>query len=286
MIKVGDLRSAGFSSAAIQQMRRANSHLTWGAYTERDLSPEQRYRQKCLAVLSRLKDGAALAGPSAAVFLDLPLVGQPPEKVYVRNICRGTYSDELRVLRPGATQIVNGIPMSTPVEIVADCSRLFSPRDALILTDGALAAGLCQRDHLWEHAGQLRGKPGASRFRWLARNADPLAQSPGETWTRLVGMQLGYDLVSQFHVSHRHREAWLDFLVRGTKTALEFDGLGKYTNVVQKVVKERLRQGDLEELGYRFTRFVWHQLPHRTQFDKRLRAAGAVPTKAPDVPPW
>ncbi len=259
-------------------MRRENKQLTWGCYVSKGLDPAEEYRLHCQAVLERLQPTAALAGPSAAVFHDLPLVGEMPSEVFVRNITRGRYAGDVVVLPDGPVEDCAGVAVSTPVTTVMDCARVLGSRDALIVADAALAGGLCSLDELHETAQSRSGCRGANRMRWIAANADPLSESPGETWTRLVATGLGFELTSQVEVRQAERAARLDFLVTGTMIALEFDGAVKYKRKGGiKIIQQLLRDGDLQAMGYTVLHFVWKQMSNSKQFEARLRYAGARP---------
>jgi hypothetical protein len=285
--RIRDLNDTGVGPAEIQRLRRTSSQLTWGFYTERGLDQRERYTLKCQAVLQRLQPAAALAGPSAALAWELPIPGPPPEPVFVRNIPRGTYAHDVRVLPEGPTELVGDLQVTSPIMTVVDCARLLSSRDALIVADAALAGGLCTVDDLHHAAQALVGRPGASRMRWVAANADPLSESPGETWTRTLVHQLGYDTTSQAYVTDGQREAWLDLLLSDGRTAIEFDGLIKYKKKgLAKVVQQHLRDGDLQAIGYHLLHVIWGQLSDPRKLNKRLLFAGAVPSRRPLLLDW
>jgi hypothetical protein len=50
------------------------------------------------------------------------------------------------------------------------------------------------------------------------------------------------------------------------------------------VLKEKLRQGRLEALGYRILRVVWVQLSEPRMIDRRIRCHGVGPTRPPVDP--
>lgn len=244
------------------------------------------YAQRCFAALDRLQPGATLAGPSAAALLNAPLPAVP-RGVYVRNIPRGRYGAHLVVLPPGPALDFDGVLVSDPARVAADCVRMLPPRDALIVADALLAGGWCSTQDLAQVAADLCGTTKVQRVRWLAAHADPRAESPGETWSRLVLANLGYEVVSQHHVQLHQREAWLDLLIAGTFIAVEFDGKDKYERYgAHKIVAEKLRDGDLEEIGYRLLHVVWSQLHNPGQLDRRLRCAGGRPARRPVPLPW
>jgi hypothetical protein len=176
-----------------------------------------------------------------------------------------------------------GVPVASVSWTVADCARLLSRRDALIVADAALHLGLCTLQQLKAVAHDLRGAKGVGRLRWIIANADPLSESPGETWTRMVVKELGYSVTSQVVVIDGDFEARLDLLLDGSRVVLEFDGAIKYgpvdeesnepEEVARRVMREKERQAKLEALEYICLRVIWSQLDAPSVLDKRIRTA-------------
>jgi hypothetical protein len=286
MLRVKDLRAAGLSRRDIKAAHDGMDKLTRGVYVASDLEPAEKHLLHCQAVLHRYGPEATLAGPSAALAWEIPLP-KVPSQVYLRNISSGKLSKEVVRLPPGPSLSREGRQISPLDLTVADCARVLSARDALIAADGALNGGLITLDDLAQLAETLRNTVRVSRFRWVIDNADPLSESPGETWMRMVARSLGYSVTSQHHVVSGERQAWIDLLAEDGRTGLEFQGEIKYQKWgVRKIVDQMLRSGDLEAIGYRLLDFVWAQLHNESQFDKRMRYAGLVPT-LPRLPiPW
>lgn len=287
MRRIHDLRAEGLTDAELVAYRKNHHKLIHGVYVDKDLEPEELYRRKCEAVLDGLRPGAALAGPTAAAIWGVPFPGPAPRTVFVSNVTRGTYGNGIRVLPSSDVVEHEGLLLTRPVETVMQCARLLTSRNALIAADSMLAGELCTPAELHEAAEALVGRPGARRVRWVVANADGRSESPGETWTRMTVTQLGYDVTPQHHVEHENRSAFLDLLVDGTMTGIEFDGVEKYRKKqTAQVVYEHLREGDLQELGYLLVRVVWLQVPNHEQLDKRLRVTGAVPVRKRRMLTW
>ena len=285
MFRTSNVKAVGLSNREAAAIRKKQRRVLPGVFSEAK-EPWERYADRCLGVLEQLKPGAALAGPSAAALLKIPLPAVP-RKVYVRNIARGAYGEHLVVMPPGPAEEVGDVLISQPARVAADCARLLSSRGALIVADALLAGDWCDSSDLHRVADELAGTTRVQRVRWVADNADPLSESPGETWSRLVLRNLGYDVVSQFHVVLGQREAWLDLLIRGTRLGVEFDGQEKYaTYGPRKVVQEKIRDGDLEAEGYRLIRVVWSQLFDHGKVDSRVRHAGGRPVRRPITMNW
>lgn len=276
MYVISQLRANGVSASTIARIRRDNDRLSRGVYCAPQTSSAERYSYLCTAVLDRMTDTAFLGGPAAATAWGLPLL-TPPQNVHVHGVRRGRYSSQVSVLAGLAqSTTLAGVPLATPAWTVAECARVLSARDAAVVADAALNRGLCTLAELQTVCDQLRGKHAVGRVRWVIANADPLSESPGETWLRLILRSLGYEVRSQVEVRRPTGLARIDLLIADSRIAIEFDGLQKYTSR-EAVAQEKLRQADLEALGYLVLRVVWAQLLVPEMIDKRLRSVGAVP---------
>lgn len=290
VFRTRELLADGATEYQVRRIRSKLAPLTWGVHVDPLVDPWERYRLKCREVLDRLKPGAALTGPSGAAFYDVPLLGTPPSLVYVSNIGHGRYARDIRLLPPTPVTEIDeheGILLSTPAAMIGQCAWVLDCRRSLVVADAALASGLCTHNDLQTWAEAQAGRRNVGRLRWLIEHVDGQAESPGETLTRLAVTGLGYDVVSQHRVELADRLAFVDLLIEGTKVAIEFDGLIKYRKRgLAKVVQEHLREGELQALGYTLVRLVWQQLDDVDQLDRRLRAAGARPTRRRRQHPW
>jgi hypothetical protein len=290
MFRRADLTAAGMPRPEIDAACNAAQSIRRGIYVP-DEEAENLYALRCQAALAAVRDGAALAGLTAALHWDLPLTGMPDE-ILLRGLAKGRYADGVRGIHGDAEYVVwNGARVTTPAWTVIDCARLLSRRDGLIAADAALHEGLCTLDDLQTTLASAGPLHGISRARWVVANADPASESPGETWTRMVLRDLGYDVVSQFWVHTDDGEVFVDLLIAGTRVGVEFDGRIKYRSKVQgqaenRIVREKIRQGRIEEVGYHLLRVVWDQLDRPDLLDKRLRAKGAVPAQRPRRIPY
>jgi hypothetical protein len=174
---------------------------------------------------------------------------------------------------------LNAVRITPPALTVVDCARVLSPRDGLIVADAALHDGLCTLEELREVLATMPRARGIGWARWVVAEADPLAESPGESWTRMVLRDLGYEPVSQYELQSPGFVAYVDFML-DDRLGIEFDGAGKYRNT-GVVVREKVRHGQAEECGKLLMRVVWHQLQEPARIDRRVRSYGIAPTRRP-----
>lgn len=127
---------------------------------------------------------------------------------------------------------------------------------------------------------------GRARIRWdeALAFADPLAESPGESLSRVVIAQLGFQVPSlQHEISLPDgRRARTDFWWRSAGVVGEFDGMIKYsrarelsgTDTSEVVVAERRRERSIEEQGARLVRWGWAELSDLDRMHTLLLRAG------------
>ncbi len=281
VFRTSDLIASGASRAHIAQLCRESERLRPGVWVPKDMDPWAKYDTLSRVVLADLQSSAMLTGPTAACLLGMPLPNVPPAQVFVRGIPRGAYGGDVKVVGDEVPAIVHqGLRIAEPAVVVADCARWLSVRDCLSIADRATHQGLCRVEDLVRVAKEFSGRRGVHRVRWIAEHVDPAAESPGETWTRVVLQMLGYVPRSQVVVRDGPRTARLDFLLEDGRTVVEFDGLVKYSGVVE-VANEKERQAWLESLGYVVVRILWKHLLDPDQIARRLRQLGMAPSGRP-----
>lgn len=104
---------------------------------------------------------------------------------------------------------------------------------------------------------------------------DALAESVGETRTRLILRDLGFCVVSQRRIKAGSRVvARVDFLVEGL-VVVEFDGLVKYEGAQGRaaLAAEKARESQLVDVGFEVVRVVWSELEDPAELARRIRKA-------------
>src|SRR5690625_154966 len=127
---------------------------------------------------------------------------------------------------------------------------------------------------------------GRARSRWntALAFADALSESPGESLSRVVIAQLGFQVPTlQYEIRlHGGAHARTDFCWEDAGIVGEFDGKQKYTrsrelsgdSATDVVVEERRREHAIEQQGYRMVRWVWDELWNADRMSALLRNAG------------
>lgn len=138
-----------------------------------------------------------------------------------------------------------------------------------------------------DELGLVRGR---ARLRRVLSFADGRAESPGESWSRVLIDQLGFEPPELQHeyVGRDGRVFRADFRWGSARLAGEFDGLKKYKaaelrggrSAEQVVVDEKLREDDIRATGDSVSRWGWSELRAAQRFAAQLLRAGVPRRRA------
>jgi very-short-patch-repair endonuclease len=159
----------------------------------------------------------------------------------------------------------------------ADGPRVVPVADACVLTaaasgfeagvvamDAALKRKLVTREALRAALALPGVRYGIGSARAAIEAADPSAESPAETLTRLILQCSGAMVRSQVWVEDGEGTIGrVDFLV-GDRVVVEFDGAVKYEGAEGKLelMREKKREERLRDAGFRVIRVTWADLRH------------------------
>ncbi len=146
---------------------------------------------------------------------------------------------------------VNGVRATTPLRTAADLACLRGRSAALAVLDAFM------RNHEVTHAqygrmiARFTGRRGVRQFRELAPRATPLAESPGESWTRGAILDAG--------LPSPNPQVWvtldgfgavrLDLAYPLLKIAVEYDGEAWHSSAEQREA-DRRRRAALRDAGW------------------------------------
>jgi len=229
-----------------------------GAYLPGDgpRGPREAALARIVAVHHRLTSPHWFSHGSAALVHGLR-TWQAPGLTHLRTAAKGGTRRDPQVHRhlgpvpAELTAQVNGLPVTTLALTAADCARPLPARDALVVLDAALAAG-AERDLVG--ALLVAGGPGVRRARTVLRYADPGAESPQETATRLVLLRAGLPVpTTQVRVSTALGTFWADLGIPQWRLLIEYDGRAKYATP-DDLYAEKRRQDAITAAGYAMVR--------------------------------
>lgn len=210
------------------------------------------------AVRDAVALGGVLACVSAAVALGLPVLFTGPTHVVVpRGWSHAKLSGVIVHRRDLDAEDVCGVA-TTLLRTVIDCARELPLREALVICDAALRAGL-DRSRLREAAKSLRG-PGAAKVRDVARLCDAQAESPIETLLRLIAREFG----------RVDPQVWIDGvgrvdLILDGWLVLEADGF-EFHSTRAHYREDRRRANALVAAGYVLLRFSYEDVVHHPDY--------------------
>jgi hypothetical protein len=236
-----------------------------------------------MAVAARLrgKDARwAAARRSAAVFHDLPLLGQVPAVPQLLRDPDGNRSkgknrhERIATFTEAEREEIDGVAVSNLARTVNDLARQEAFRNGLIAADGALRRGMGQ-DELLAMAKAHKDWPGGWNAIMVARLANGLHETALESLSWAACHTLGLEMPEpQIQVFLGSRLiARVDGLWRARNTIGQADGLYKYNDRLG-VIKDKKQDEELEDLGFEVARWGWDQA-YRPEgvLDERLRRA-------------
>jgi hypothetical protein len=208
-----------------------------------------------------------VAGWSAAVLLGVPTAFidglwlgadfrpvciNPRVKTRQRVGVQFTFSS----LEPGDVLRVGGTQTTSGVRTTFDCLRFGRGRaDALAQGDACLRFGLTTPDELEAYAAERRRWPGIRRVRELLPLLSPFAESPKESWMRLVWVDAGLPapLVNPTLIAPDGTHlAKVDLLEPLTGLVGEYDGA--WHELGSQPILDQVRQSLVSAGGFAFVR--------------------------------
>ncbi|MET4098275.1 hypothetical protein ABIB37_000512 [Agrococcus sp. UYP10] len=244
------------------------------------------------------RPGAVFARESALVLAGLPhgipqdvfTIGDPS----MPGSLAGIRNSHVRVAGQDVL-VEDGIARSTPAYALGHVARLGRQTDAVSALDWALRTGVVTRAEVTD-ALTRQGPRGQRRAAWVVGFADPLAESVGESWSRVVIHRLGAPVPQlQVRVRTRLGDRFPDFLwERPGRRPLagEFDGAQKYgvlagangVQPVDAVIAEKRRDDAMREVADTL-HWMWDAVQRPTILQSML-AQHHVPVRTSLLPGW
>ncbi|PJJ55874.1 hypothetical protein CLV56_0073 [Mumia flava] len=157
-------------------------------------------------------------------------------------------------LAPEEVVEVDGLLVTSPLRTTGDLARRLWRPYALAAVDGMVRAELVGLAELDEYVRSLRGFPGAPKARELVAYADPGAESPGESWTRLRMIDAGLPRpCTQIPVVDEYgNDRYFDLGYRQHLVAAEYDGREFHTTESDRDHDAVRREYFARRYGWRF----------------------------------
>lgn len=226
-----------------------------------------------------------LSHVSAATAHGLPVLGEWPKPIHVTyRRSKGTRRQTGLIWHHASSEppaaLHLGLPLTSVPRTVADLARWYGADAGIIAADHALRLGLCDLDDLHSVLPDLRKHKGVARARWVAGFANGLAESPGESLSRVRIATAGVPTPQQ-QVAIYDDDGFIgraDFYWREFNAIGEFDGAIKYTSdslqpgtPASKILHEEKRREDrFRRRGIQVIRWGWSDLWDQARFAARL----------------
>jgi hypothetical protein len=190
------------------------------------------HRRWCEAAAVTLPRGGAVDRRSAAFLwgVDL-LVRDAPVTVTVPigvRLCPHPRRQVRRAtLAPADITTIAGVPMTTPVRTAFDLGRLENRRNAVMALDAMCHRRLVSVPAIVAYAKRMAGRPGVARLRERLGLVEPAAESPMETYLRLVLIDGGAPRPCAQHEIRDNAGrliARVDLAYPQWRTAIEYEG--------------------------------------------------------------
>ena len=177
---------------------------------------------------------------------------------------------------------VDGFETVCPALAVVSTAMVDGFEAGLAAADAALHRNTTTLDELEHWVCRLPRRPGLTVARQVLAAVDPLAESVGETRTRLLLLAMADlpEVRAQFPFTDGRGRVWAraDFLV-GDGLVVEFDGMKKYragdganSQAAQRIVEaEKRREDRIRALGYAVVRLTWDDLARPALVMRKIR---------------
>jgi hypothetical protein len=272
--------SSGRAAGGAEVLRRG----TWIAPSDwAALSVPDRRRARVLAAAAELRRPAVVSHRSAAALWLLPDLEPEDHRLHVIDPARSATHSGPRIvrhhaaLRAGETCMIDGVVVTSLLRTVVDIARSTSFANAVAVLDHVLANGWLALADLDSEIVSLSGR-GAAIARRAVAFADPMSESAGESFSRVVCDELGAPRpVLQHEFVTRSGRFRVDFWWPDHGVIGEFDGRVKYDSGASQVLwDEKRREDALRRVhGVRaIARWTMDDLRHPEQLAETLSTAG------------
>jgi very-short-patch-repair endonuclease len=177
--------------------------------------------------------------------------------------------------------VLDGMRVTTPARTAVDLARRYPPVAAVVAVDALAQVVELKQADIELLLDRYRGRRGMKAARAVLELVDNGAQSPKETWLRLLLVRAGLPR-PQTQIVIRNQwgwaEAYLDMGWEDIKVAVEYDGDQHRTSRTQ-YVKDIRRTEMLQRNGWIVVRVVAEDHPDdivRRVLDARARRAGGT----------
>jgi hypothetical protein len=285
------LLAAGITDDELRRLRRQRrlTVVRPGVYVpaddERLANQAARHRLAVRATVEKLAPGAVVSHASAAAVHGLTMWDVQLRRIHV-TVVRDSGGRRTRLLHvhtaalhPDDVVDVEGLVCTSVARTVVDLARTLPFEQALVIADAARHVHRVSAVELAAAVDRVAGRRGSPDARRVVAAADPRAESPGETRSRIAIARAGLPPPTLQHVVPEIG-ARTDFYWEEFKTVGEFDGKIKYGRALRPgqdlgevVVAEKRREEALRDIDLQVVRWYWDEIDPFDGVAARLRRA-------------
>lgn len=242
------------------------------------------------ATFSELGTDTVVSHLSAAVIHGLPVPVRLLEQVWVTRRSKGHGGRRAHLmvsesrLDDADIVVVDGVRVTSVERAVVDSARVVPYDWAVAIVDAYLRSSTDPdaRPAVLHRINREARRRGNEQARAAAIFADPLAESPGESISRVIFAQQGLPApVLQYEVWDSGRLIGRsDFAWDEERTLGEFDGAIKYSGVLEgaldparAIMEEKRREQSFRDAGFWVTRWGWQDLRNPRVLAEQVRRA-------------
>ena len=291
--------------AALLALKRSGGYtrILSGVYVETDhwmlLDRHAQHRLRIMAITADLDAAVVLSHESSAAVWRLPHIAAWPTQVHVIERAGGEGHSSTTLIRhpvgvPDDVTTIDGIRVTTIARTVVDIAATNTFVEGVTVMDAALRrtshpfVGLPQtaitKDDLFDELERISLRHGRAKARRAIEFADPRADRPGESISR-VSMSIAGLPAPQLQVRLQGASGrWytVDFWWPQFNHIGEFDGRHKYSDPEflrgrtphQALLDEKAREDDLRAAAHGMSRWMWETALSPKRLRDLLVAAG------------
>lgn len=256
-------------------------------------SPEARHLELLAATVPTLAADSVVSHISAGVLHEVPVPFGELHKVHVTRSVSGRITKHVHRHQgrlPAESLVdIKGYAVTSLPRTAADLARWLAYADGVAVLDATLRRGL-SRAELEDHVRAAARRPGNERARRAVAFANPLAESAGESRSRVLMTELGLPepvLQQEFRNANGEVDARVDFDWPELGACGEYDGRLKYGRLLRPgqsledvILFEKQREQVLRDHGRWMIRWSDTELQNPKLFHRVVSTGLAYGSKA------
>jgi Protein of unknown function (DUF559) len=245
------------------ELRSRHVALHKDVYVSRDIELSAQVRAKALWLRSRRR--GILAGFSASALHGTKWIDPASPAAIIDTNARPEPRVQIWEDRIDCDEVclVDGMRVTTPERTALDLASRFPLEHAVAAVDALIQATELKLTDVEQLVERYRGRRGIKAARAALGLVDGGAQSPKETWLRLLLIRAGFPR-PQTQIAVRNEwgwaEAYLDMGWEDIKVAVEYDG-DQHRSDRRQYVKDIRRLATLERMGWIIVRVIAEDHP-------------------------